>query len=259
MPWGADHAGTGNLISFAQSQTTLSSATAVGATSLSVTSVIGFAVGSVVHIGAIGAAGGEPSMVTAINGATNQLTLNTGLLNAHAAGEAVLTSPANHRNNFGGTSSATPLCAGLAALVLSANPSLTYIEARQILRDTAFKFDLANTDPVGQWLDANGNPSVTSGLPAVKSGWYGYGRVDAAAAVKTQSRLPPVATLSFAITSPTLALGPLPVHSGTVRISGAEQRRPGWTRALCRLTTLLKGRTRILYAVNPTGSIPGTQ
>jgi hypothetical protein len=70
-------------------------------------------------------------------------------------------------------------------LVLSANPSLTYIEARQILRDTAFKFDLTNTDPVGQWLDANGNPSVTSGLPAVKSGWYGYGRVDAAAAVQT--------------------------------------------------------------------------
>jgi Subtilase family len=188
MPWGADHAGTGNLISFAQLQTTLSSATAVGATSLSVTIVIGFAVGSVVHIDAIGAAGGEPSIVTAINGATNQLTLNTGLLNTHAAGEAVLTGPANHRNNFGGTSLATPLCAGAAALVLSANPSLTYIEARQILRDTAFKFDLANTDPVGQWLDANGNPSVTSGLPAVKSGWYGYGRVDAAAAV--QSAIP---------------------------------------------------------------------
>ena len=124
-------------------------------------------------------------MVTAINGATNQLTLNTGLLNAHAAGEAVLTGPAGHRNNFGGTSSATPLCAGVAALVLSANPSLTYIEARQILHDTALKFDLTNTDPVGQWLDANGNPSVTLGLPAVKSGWYGYGRVDAAAALQT--------------------------------------------------------------------------
>jgi subtilisin family serine protease len=257
MPWGAAHLGAGNMISFAQSQTTLSSATAVGATILSVTSVIGFAVGSVVHIGAIGAAGSEPSMVTAVNAATNQLTLNTGLLNAHAAGDTVMTGSANHRNNFGGTSSATPLCAGVAALVLSANPALTYIEARQILRDTALKFDLTNTDPVGQWLDANGNPSVTSGLPAVKSGWYGYGRVKRQLLCKVQSRLPPFATLSFVITSPTLALGPLPAHSGTVRISDAEQRRPGWTRALCRLTTLLKDRTRILYAVNPTGSMPG--
>jgi hypothetical protein len=74
--------------------------------------------------------------------------------------------------------------------VLSANPGLTYIEARQILRDTAVKFDLANVDPVGQWLDANGNPSVGSGLPPVKSGWYGYGRVNVADAVQTALTFP---------------------------------------------------------------------
>jgi hypothetical protein len=183
MPWSADHLGAGNMISFAQTQTALSAATVAGATVLTVGSVAGFAVGATIHVGAIGALESEPSMVTAVNVGTNQLTLNSGLLNPHAVGAAVQTGPANHRNNFGGTSSATPLSAGVAALVLSANPALTYIEARQIMRDTAVKFDLANTDPVGQWLDANGNPSVTSGLPAVKSGWYGYGRVNAAAAV----------------------------------------------------------------------------
>jgi hypothetical protein len=192
------------LISFAQSQTTLSSATAAGATTLNVASVVGIAANSVIHVGAIGAAGSEPARVTAVNAATNQLTIEGynkiggsadftgGLLHAHAAGTVVLTGPANHRNEFGGTSSATPLCAGVAALVLSANPALTYIEVRQILRDTADKFDLQNTDPVGQWLDANGDPSVTSGLPPVRSGWYGYGRVNAAAAVQ--------AALSFATT-----------------------------------------------------------
>jgi Subtilase family len=254
MPWSADG---GNLISFAQSQTTLSSAAAVGATSLSVTSVIGFAVGSAVYIGAIGAAGSEPSMATAINGATNQLTLNTGLLNAHAAGEAVLTGPARHRNNFGGTSSATPLCAGVAALVLSANPSLTYIEARQILRDTAFKFDLTNTDPVGQWLDANGNPSVTSGLPAVKSGWYGYGRVDAAAAVQT--------AIPFA-TSRDLVIRDNLSDTGAGASTGAFWNSPDiW----CRTTTpgmdpgalppnyTIEGPHQDPIAVNPTGSMPG--
>jgi len=191
MPWGAAHAGLGNLISFRQVTTTTTAASAVGATTLTLASVAGLAVNQVIHVGAIGGLGSEPARITAVNAGLNQITVNGhngnaftgGLLNAHTSGTAVAMGPANHRNNFGGTSSATPLCAGLAALVLSANPALTYIEAREILRNTAVKFDLANTDPVGQWLDANGNPSVTSGLPAVKSGWYGYGRIDAAAAV----------------------------------------------------------------------------
>jgi hypothetical protein len=197
-PWGAAHLGAGNLISYATAQTTLSAATAAGATVLGVASVAGFAVNSVIYIGAAGVWGSEPARVTAVSAPMNQLTVQGhdggsftgGLLHAHAVGDVVMTGPANHRNNFGGTSSATPLCAGVAALVLSASPALTYVEARQILRDTAVKFDLANTDPVGQWLDANGNPSVTSGLPPVKSGWYGYGRVNAAAAVQTALTFP---------------------------------------------------------------------
>ena len=212
MPWAADELGAGNLISYAQSSTTLSAATVAGAATLTVASVAGFAVGSWIYIGGIGALGSEPAMVSAVNVGTNQLTLSAGLLNAHAIGDAIRTGPANHRNNFGGTSSATPLCAGVGALVLSANPSLTYIEAREILRNTAVKFDLANTDPVGQWLDANGNPSVTSGLPAVKSGWYGYGRVDAAAAVDT--------AVSFGLTRDLVIRDNL-ADNGTVATPGA--------------------------------------
>src|SRR5207253_5233161 len=49
--------------------------------------------------------------------------------------------------------------------------------------DKAVKFDLLNTDPNGRWLDANGNRSVGSGLPLVRSGWYGFGRVNAGDAV----------------------------------------------------------------------------
>ena len=222
MPWGAHHLGAGNLISFAQTATTLSAATVAGGNVLTVVSVAGFAVGATVHIGGIGALASEPSMVTAVNVGTNQLTLNAGLLNPHAVGAAVQTGPANHRNNFGGTSSATPLCAGAAALVLSANPSLTYIEARQILRDTAVKFDLANVDPVGQWLDANGNPSVMSGLPAVKSGWYGYGRVNAAAAV--------AAAVTYGLTRDLVIRDNL-ADTGTVATPGAFWNSPDiWCR-----------------------------
>jgi Subtilase family len=232
MPWGAEHLGAGNLPSYATAQTTLSAATAAGATVLGVASVAGFAVNSIIHIGAIGVWGSEPGKVTAVNAAMNQLTVlgfngsffTGGLLNVHAAGDVVLTGPANHRNNFGGTSSATPLCAGVAALVLSANPGLTYIEARQILRDAAVKFDLANTDPVGQWLDANGNPSVTSGLPPVKSGWYGYGRVNADAAVQTALTFP---------TSRDLVIRDNLSDSGTVASTGPFWNSPDiWCRRL---------------------------
>ncbi|HEV8695788.1 MAG TPA: S8 family serine peptidase [Lysobacter sp.] len=223
-PWGATHAGTGNMISFVQSQTTLSAATISGATSLTVASVAGFAAGAVIHVGAIGAAGSEPATVFAVNAGLNQLTLSSGLLNAHGMGTALLTGPANHINNFGGTSSATPLCAGAAALVLSANPALTYIEARQILRDSAVKFDLGNTDPVGQWLDINGNPSTVSGLPPVKSGWYGYGRVNAAGAVQN--------AISFATARDMVVRDNL-ADTGTVASAGAFWNSPDiWCRRL---------------------------
>lgn len=83
----------------------------------------------------------------------------------------------NYRNNFGGTSSATPLAAGVGALMLSVNPQLNWVQVRELLRNSAVEIDPANTDPIGQWTtDAGGNP--------VFSQWYGYGRVDAVAAVE---------------------------------------------------------------------------
>jgi hypothetical protein len=231
MPWGAAHEGDGNLISYPEAQSTLTAAAAAGATSLNVANVSAFAVNSIIHVGDFGAAGGEPARVTTVN-PPHTLTVEGfdggsftgGLLNAHAPSTPVITGPANHRNNFGGTSSATPLCAGVGALVLSANPSLTYIEARQILRDTAVKFDLGNTDPVGQWLDANGNPSVVSGLPAVRSGWYGYGRVNAGAAVQT--------AVLFASTTDLVIRDNL-ADVGTVASAGAFWNSPDiWCRRL---------------------------
>jgi subtilisin family serine protease len=71
---------------------------------------------------------------------------------------------------FGGTSSATPLAAGIAALVLSANPKLGSDEVRGILRATA--------DKIGAGYDANGfSPRL------------GFGRINAAKAVAEAKRL----------------------------------------------------------------------
>ncbi|MDA2385399.1 S8 family serine peptidase [Bacillus cereus] len=74
----------------------------------------------------------------------------------------------NDNTGFGGTSSATPLAAGVGALLLSVNPNLTAEQVRTIMRESAIKIDSANAN-----YDENG-----------WSEKYGYGRIDAEKAVK---------------------------------------------------------------------------
>jgi subtilisin family serine protease len=72
--------------------------------------------------------------------------------------------------HFGGTSSSTPLVAGICALILSANPNLTAREVKDIVKMTADKI---------------GSPSeYTNG----KSLRYGYGRINALRAVQEAFR-----------------------------------------------------------------------
>ena len=72
--------------------------------------------------------------------------------------------------DFGGTSSATPLAAGVAALMLSANPKLDVDAVRAILKDTAQK--------IGSGYDQNGHSTQ-----------FGHGRVNAARAVAAAKAL----------------------------------------------------------------------
>ena len=81
-----------------------------------------------------------------------------------------------YTNTFGGTSSSCPVAAGVAGLVLSANPTLTAREVKQILQQTADKIIDNTPDPqlgfrYGTY-DNNGH-----------SQWFGYGRVNAYKAV----------------------------------------------------------------------------
>jgi subtilisin-like proprotein convertase family protein len=69
--------------------------------------------------------------------------------------------------SFGGTSSSTPLCAGLAGLILSVDPDLTSAEVRNIIMNTADKID-----PSGGQYNTNGHSPI-----------YGHGRINAEAAV----------------------------------------------------------------------------
>jgi subtilisin-like proprotein convertase family protein len=85
-------------------------------------------------------------------------------------------SSTDYTQDFGGTSSACPTVAGVAALILSANPNLTAQQVREILQTTADKIVDNNPDPQLSNLfgtyDAGGH-----------SKWFGFGRVNAFQAV----------------------------------------------------------------------------
>ncbi len=110
--------------------------------------------------------------------------------------------PDDFKMNFGGTSSATPLAAGIAALMLSVNPTLTENEIRTILHNTC--------DKIG----------------GVSYGWtgthpeYGYGRVNAARAVESAM---PSLSINDATTSEGSAASP-GTATFTVTLSAATVR-----------------------------------
>jgi subtilisin family serine protease len=72
-----------------------------------------------------------------------------------------------YRNDFGGTSSAAPLVAGVVGLMLSVNPELTWIEVAAILRKSCDEID----------------PNYGAYNIEGHSEFYGYGRINAYKAV----------------------------------------------------------------------------
>lgn len=189
--WSADLVGQGNLVGHAGVETQLAVAAAAGDVQLTVLDANNFVNGAQVLVGLPGTPGSEPATITGPpNVAAGTIPVTT-LINPHPAGVTIVSGANDYRDNFGGTSSATPLAAGVAALVLSANPALTFVQTRKIMRDTAVKIDPNNADPIGQWLDEDNNPSNITGKPPVFSQWFGHGRINADAAVKVVAKMKP--------------------------------------------------------------------
>lgn len=78
---------------------------------------------------------------------------------------------------FGGTSSASSLVAGVAALVRSAHPQLSALEVKTVLEQTADKIEDPEPDQVLSL--AQGTYDATG-----HSAWFGYGKVNAARALQ---------------------------------------------------------------------------
>ncbi|MFG2328053.1 S8 family serine peptidase [Streptomyces sp. NPDC048604] len=73
---------------------------------------------------------------------------------------------AAYRNGFGGTSGATPKVAGVAALMLSANPGLSHAEVRQMLNATGTAVTPDPGKDVGTFLNAGAAVQEAAGQAA---------------------------------------------------------------------------------------------
>jgi subtilisin family serine protease len=94
--------------------------------------------------------------------------LTNGIYTTDRLGKAGYNAKGDYTDNFGGTSSSCPGVAGTAALILSANPELTWQQVRQIIKETSDRIDQS-----GGKYDSKGH-----------SKYYGFGRVNAEKAVK---------------------------------------------------------------------------
>ena len=89
-------------------------------------------------------------------------------------------SAGEYTGTFGGTSAAAPLVSGVIALMLQANPNLSWRDIQHILIETA-----AHNDPLDPDWGANGAGDLDNPK-------YGFGRVEAAAAVAAAAGWTPV-------------------------------------------------------------------
>jgi subtilisin family serine protease len=106
---------------------------------------------------------GEPSLTPGV-----WTTDRTGAEGYNPGDESLGDAAGGYTNSFGGTSSACPGVAGVAALVLAVNPELAWSEVRDVLRGCCDRIDEA-----GGGYDSDGHSRL-----------YGYGRVNAVRAVE---------------------------------------------------------------------------
>lgn len=100
-------------------------------------------------------------------------------------------------SSFGGTSSAAPLAAGVVALLLDARPELTWRDVQQVLALTAVKVNAGHAS----WFD--------NGAGLHFNEFYGYGMVDAGAAVElatTWELLGPALAFASPVRTPAVAI-----------------------------------------------------
>jgi subtilisin-like proprotein convertase family protein len=131
----------------------------------------------------------QPAMVTTDQSGCAKGLARTGANTSAFNNGAAPNTSCNYTNDMNGTSSATPVTVGAIALMLEANPALTWRDVKHILASTSRKIDAAGgvvTVPLtgGTYVAEPGwTANHASPTPFNYHNWYGFGLVDAAAAV----------------------------------------------------------------------------
>ena len=172
----------------------------VNSTVVTVDSTAGFVANEWVMVGNPANSNCVMSHVHAVNPAGANTLRISGPENAVTAAPAtpIHRGPLNYQNRFNGTSAAAPNAAGIGALILSAKPTLTWLEVRNIMQSTARKIDVGNigfdlapggandgrSGPAnfGRWYDAAGNPIMT--VPG--NAFFAVGMADATVGASAQ-------------------------------------------------------------------------
>ena len=92
----------------------------------------------------------------------------------------------NYTSQMNGTSSAAPITSGAIALILEANPALTWRDVKHILATTSTQVDASKAN-----ISSTINSATWVGVPAWTTNdaghkfhdWYGFGRIDVGAAI----------------------------------------------------------------------------
>ncbi len=142
----------------------------------------------------ISAPGGEygdddPAMITTdMEGCSHGLAVSSATANAFEKGQSALNSSCNYTSTMNGTSSAAPVAAGVIALMLEANPALTWRDVKHILASSAtvVQSGVGNTThPFNYGLTGHvyerGWITNTAGFKF--HNWFGFGRIHADQAV----------------------------------------------------------------------------
>jgi len=183
----------------------------------------------------------QPAMVTTDQSGCSAGYSRTGVDTSAFGNGGAPNSACNYTNTMNGTSSATPVTAGVIALMLEANPALTWRDVKHILARTARQIDATRLPLTVALSDGQyfAEPAWTTNAAGFKyHNWYGLGLVDASAAVNmartyTLGQLGAFTDTGF-ISSPTLNLlipddsvtgasHALTVPAGTVQVVEAVQ------------------------------------
>jgi subtilisin family serine protease len=100
----------------------------------------------------------------------------------NSSGGNIENAECSYTSTFNGTSSAAPIVSGVVALMLQANPDLTWRDVKHILASTADQVDISRS------YDYRGVTQYeweTNSAGYKFHNWYGFGKVDAAEAVLT--------------------------------------------------------------------------